>query len=48
MSAVNEVMDDLESENKYIMVDGKPTSIKEVLDSILSDKKEKKREISEG
>ena len=45
---VNDIMDELEEETEYIMVDGKPVTIKTVLDSILSDEKKEKREISTG
>jgi len=48
MSNINEAMEDLEDETKYIMVDGEPTSIKAVIDKILSEDNEKKRRISEG
>lgn len=48
MRDVNTLMEDLEDETKYIMVDGEPTSIKTVIDKILSEDNEKKRRISEG
>lgn len=40
-------MDDLEDEEKYIMVHGKPVKIKKIIDQILQDSKEK-RVLSEG
>ena len=45
---INDVMEQLEDETKYIMVDGKPVSLKAVVDKILSEDNEKKRRISEG
>lgn len=49
MSAVNDVVKEVEEETKYIMVDGKPIAIKAVLDRILNeDKKKKKRKLSKG
>ena len=46
--SINDVMEELEMETKYIMVDGKPVTLKTVIDNILSDDKEEKRELSEG
>ena len=48
MSTVNDLMDDLENELKYLIVDGEPVSVRDVIDRILSEDKEKKRKISEG
>ena len=48
MKGINTKMEELEDEHKYIMVDGKPTSIKAVIDSILDEAKEKKRVLSVG
>lgn len=50
MTHVDEVLDGLEDETKFIMVDGKPTSIKEIIDRILSEDKEKdkKRRLATG
>lgn len=45
--SVNDYMDDLEMETQVMMVDGKPKTIKEILDSIQSDDK-KERKLSEG
>ena len=45
---VNDVMEELEEETKYIMGDGKPVTIRTVIDTILSDEKKKKRELSTG
>lgn len=49
MVTVNDVIESLEDETKYIMVDGKPVTIKSVIDRILNeDKDQKKRKIGEG
>ena len=48
MSKINDIMDEIEEETKYIMVDGKPTTVRQVIDTILDEKKEKKRLLSEG
>ena len=48
MSTVNDLMDEIENELKYLIVDGEPVSVRDVIDRILSEDKEKKRKISEG
>ena len=49
MSTINDVIESLENETKYIMVDGKPVSLKTVIDRILNkDEEEKKRRLSKG
>lgn len=48
MESINDIMEGLEDETKYIMVDGKPVSIKTVIDKILSEDNEEKKHISEG
>jgi len=48
MKGINTIMEEMEDETKFIMVDGKPTSIKTVIDSILDEAKDKKRKLSEG
>lgn len=49
MSNINDVMENLEDETRYVMVDGKPVSIKAIIDRILDeDNKEKKRVLAEG
>jgi len=40
---VNDLMDDLEQDVKVMMVDGKLKTIREILDSILTDSKKKRR-----
>ena len=45
--SINDIMDDLEDETKYIIVDGKPVSIRKIIDQLIHDK-EKKRRLSEG
>ena len=45
--SINDIMDDLEDETKYIMVDGKPVSIRKIIDQLIHDK-EQKRRLSEG
>jgi len=47
MNTVNDIMDDLEDETKYIMVDGKPVSIRKIIDQLVKDK-ENNRRLSEG
>lgn len=44
---VNDLMDDLEQDVKVIMVDGELKTIREILDSILTDEKNE-RKWSEG
>lgn len=48
MSTVNDVVEALEEETKYIMVDGKPVAIKAVLDRILNGDEKKKRRKATG
>jgi len=48
MTNINDIMETIEEETKYIMVDGKPTTVRQVIDTILDEKKEKKRLLSEG
>ena len=45
---VNDLMEDLEDETKYIMMDGKPVALKTIIDKILSEDRAEKRHISEG
>jgi len=45
---INDLMDDLEDETRFIMVDGKPVSIKAIIDKILSEDNEEKRGRAEG
>ena len=45
---VNDLMEDLEYETKYIMVDGEPVAIKAVIDKILSKDNKVKRVLAEG
>ena len=47
MNTINDIMDDLEDETKYIMVDGKPVSIRKIIDQLVKDK-ENNRRLSEG
>ncbi len=48
MSTRNDVMDNLEDETRFIMVDGKLVSVRAVIDRILGDEKENKRKLSTG
>ena len=48
MNTVNDVMEEIEEENKYIMVDGEPRTIRSVIDHILSDEEKKKRKLGTG
>lgn len=49
MKSVTDVIEKLEDETKFIMVDGKPVTIKAVIDRILDeDNKKKKRKIGKG
>ena len=45
MSKINEIMEELEEETKYIMVDGKPVTIRKVIDSVLGKDSDKKRKL---
>ncbi len=47
MRHINDLMEEIEMETKYIMVDGEPVAILTVIDRILS-KDKKKRYVSEG
>ena len=46
--SVNDIMEELENELKYLIIDNEAVTIKDVIDRILSEDKEKKRKISEG
>ena len=47
--SVNDVLEEFEDETRFIMVDGKPVTIKAVIDRILNeDNVEKKRKLGEG
>ena len=48
MSNVNEVMEDLEQETRFLEFDKNHRSLKEVIDDILDEDKKKKRRIGEG
>jgi len=49
MKSVDNILEELENETKFIMIDGKSVTIKAVIDRILNeDNKEKKRKLSEG
>ena len=48
MKSVNAVIEGLEDETKYIMVDGKPRTVKSVIDRILNEDKEEKRKLGTG
>lgn len=48
MRNVNDVVEELEDETKFIMVDGKPVSIRAVIDRILNEDERKRRKIGEG
>ena len=48
MSTVNDLMEELENEVKYLILDGEAVSIRDVIDRILSEDNEKKRKLSEG
>lgn len=48
MKTINDVMEEVEEETKYIMVDGEPVTIRSVIDNILSDDKKKKRKLGTG
>ena len=43
--SINETMEELEEETKYIMVDGKPVTIRRVIDQILGKDEKKKRKL---
>jgi len=45
MNNINNIMEDLEEETKYIMVDGKPVTIRRVIDQILGKDEKKKRKL---
>ena len=47
--SVNDVLEEFEDETRFIMVDGKPVTIKAVIDRILNeDNVEKKRKLGKG
>ena len=48
MSNVNDLMEELENEIKYLILDGEAVSIRDVIDRILSEDNEKKRKIATG
>ena len=49
MSEVKRLVETLEDETRFIMIDGKPVSIKSIIDRILEEDKDKgKRKIGEG
>ena len=48
MSTVNDIMEELENEVKYLILDGEAVSIRDVIDRILSEDNEKKRKLSAG
>jgi len=46
MSNINDIMEDLQEETQYMMVDGKPVTIRKVIDDILrKDDDEKNRKL---
>lgn len=47
MNTVNDIMDELEDETKYIIVHGKPVLVRDIIDQLLKDAKGK-RKLSEG
>lgn len=47
MNTINDIMDELGDETKYIMVDGKPVSVKTIIDQLLKDSGNK-RKLAEG
>ena len=48
MSNVNDLMDELENEIKYMIVDNEAVNIRDVIDRILTEDNEKKRKLSTG
>ena len=48
MTQIDKVLEGLEDETKYIMVDGKPRTVKSVIDRILNEDKEEKRKLGTG
>ena len=49
MTQIDKTLAELEDETKFIMVDGKPVTVKAVIDRILNeDNVEKKRKLGEG
>ena len=48
MSNVNDLMEQLENEVKYLILDGEAVTIRDVIDRILSEDKDEKRKLSEG
>ena len=48
MSTINDIMEELENEVKYLILDGEAVSIRDVIDRILSEDNEKKRKLSTG
>ena len=49
MKSVTDVIEKLEDETRFIMVDGKPVTVRAVIDRILNeDNVEKKRKLGEG
>ena len=46
MNTINDIMEELQEETQYIMVDGKPVTIRKVIDDILKkDDVKKKRKL---
>ena len=45
---INDIMEELENEVKYLILDGEAVSIRDVIDRILSEDNEKKRKLSTG
>ena len=49
MTQIEKVLEELEDETKFIMIDGKPVTVKAAIDRILDeDNKKKKRKIGKG
>ena len=48
MTQINKVLEELEDETKFIIIDGKSVAVKAVIDRILSEDKEEKRKLATG
>ena len=48
MTNINEVMDELEEELRFLEFDKNHRTLKEIIDEILDENKKKKRKLSEG
>ena len=48
MSTVNDLMEELENEEKFMTIDGEATPLSIIIDRILSEDNEKKRKLSAG